>query len=184
MLAVLPIWAYSFSIFYRYGHGGIICLKKISKLQEGIAVSFPIIVLMGIALLTTLASLQPLSMPLAGEATLLILIGSVLIAILAGPWKNLSRPAYPPGLIFAIMFQLYFLSTTINLPSLLQRAFLPADCYASNVQAGPVDHTTFSCAQKLGLCHYVAFACIPEPRRDVEMRGASLQNGFRMMETP
>ena len=56
MLATLLIWAYSFTIFYIYGYGGLIFLKKIFHLQDGIALSFPIIAIMGAAVLTTLAS--------------------------------------------------------------------------------------------------------------------------------
>ncbi|MGA7193492.1 MAG: hypothetical protein WBW94_07650 [Anaerolineales bacterium] len=94
MLATLLIWAYSFTIFYIYGFGGLILLKKIFHLQDGIALSFPIIAIMGAAVLTTFASFLSLIMPLGGGAAILILLGGVLIAIATRPWKNFSIPAY------------------------------------------------------------------------------------------
>lgn len=89
-----------------------------------------------------------------------------------------------PLVIFAVLFQLYILATTAGLSTLSQRALLPADYYPSNVQPCPIDNTTIYCAQKLGLCNYEAFPCIPKPRANVELRGTSLQDGFRTLNTP
>lgn len=94
MLATLLIWAYSFTIFYLYGYGGLVFLKKIFHLQDGIALSFAIIAILGAAVLTTVASFLSLMMPLGKEAAILILLGGVLIAILTQPWRNFAFPKY------------------------------------------------------------------------------------------
>src|SRR5271157_173287 len=96
MLAALLIWAYSLMIFYIYGYGGLIFLKKISKFQDGLWLSFPIIVILGIAIITTIASYLSLITPLASTAAILILLGGILIAIFTRPWKKLSLPTYHP----------------------------------------------------------------------------------------
>ena len=89
-----------------------------------------------------------------------------------------------PLTIFAILFQFYILTSTAGLSTLSQRVWLPADYYPSNVQVCPIGNTTFYCAQKLGLCNYEAFPCIPKPQANIEMRDSRLQDGFRMIRTP
>lgn len=94
MLATLIIWAYSFALFYAYGWGGLIFLRKIFQLQDEPPVSGPVIVVAGMAILTTLASFLSLFIPLGRLAAILILIGGILIAITTRPWKKIRLPAY------------------------------------------------------------------------------------------
>jgi len=103
---------------------------------------------------------------------------------LANSIKVSSTIVFIPLAFFAVLFQVYILTTTVGLSTLSQRVLLPADYYPSNVQVCPIGKTTFYCAQKLGLCNYEAFPCIPKPQANVEMRGSSLQDGFRMIRTP
>ncbi|HEY9151778.1 MAG TPA: hypothetical protein VIN60_02750, partial [Anaerolineales bacterium] len=100
--------------------------------------------------------------------------------------SSISKPAMVATslIILAVLFQFYFLTTTVNLSTLPQRAFLPADYYSSQVWSCPIGNAAFYCAQKLGLCSYEAFPCISKPRNNVEMRGASLQDGFRTVQNP
>ncbi|HUI87830.1 MAG TPA: hypothetical protein VLX61_03805 [Anaerolineales bacterium] len=84
----------------------------------------------------------------------------------------------------AILFQLYIVATTTSIRTLPGRVLLPANYSPSSVQFCSISNTTFYCAQSLGLCNYEAFPCIPKPRTDVEMRGTSLQDGFRTVRTP
>src|SRR5271169_1883132 len=94
MLATLAIWVYSSAIFYIYGLGGLVFLRKIFCLQDKIALPFPIFTIIGAASLTTFASFLSLIMPLGSEAAILIFLGGILIIILTRPWKNFHIPSY------------------------------------------------------------------------------------------
>jgi len=109
----------------------------------------------------------------------IILGGAPIILMLTNLTMNGTAIVSFPLVILAILFQLYILTATTSISTLSQRVFLPADYPSSNTQPCPIDHTTFYCARTLGLCSYEAFPCIPKPRTDVEMRGTSLQDGFR-----
>ncbi len=114
----------------------------------------------------------------------LILASTPAILKLTGLIKNGWTMISLPLTIFAILFQFYILTTTVNLSILSQHAFLPADYSASNVDPCPIDNVTFYCHTKFGQCNYEAFPCLPKPRSNVEMRGASLQDGFRIIQKP
>ena len=118
MLATLLIWAYSFVIFYLYGHGGLILLKKIFQLPNENTLSFPIIAIVGSAVLTTLASFLSLIMPLGGEAAILILLGGVLIVVSTRPWKHFHFPTYHPlVLILLILVTITVLENATHKPT-------------------------------------------------------------------
>ncbi len=116
------------------------------------------------------------------------LIGSIVLAVvpilveLIAMVKNAFIVVSLPLVIIAILFQLYFLTTTGEIRTLQRRAILPADYPPSQVQACQVGNAEFYCGKTLGLCNYAAFPCVPKPRPNVEMRGASLQDGFRMVQ--
>jgi hypothetical protein len=103
MLATLAIWVYSFALFYIYGYGGLIFLKKILRLQNGITLSFPIIAMLGAVAVTTLTSFLSLLMPLSAPAAGLILLGAILITIFTQPWKNSRLSTYHP-LVIILLF--------------------------------------------------------------------------------
>ena len=114
----------------------------------------------------------------------IILASAPAILKLANSLNSNPTVVFLPLAIFAILFQFYILTTTAGLSTLSQRVLLPADYDPSNVQVCPIGNTAFYCAQKLGLCNYEAFPCIPKPQTNVELRGSSLQDGFRMIRTP
>ncbi len=95
MLVTFLIWAYSFAIFYFYGRGMLILFKRVFHLQDEIsAIPFPVTVTLGIAVITTLASLLSLLMPLGGFAAAIILIGGFVIAIWTRPFHDFRLPSY------------------------------------------------------------------------------------------
>jgi hypothetical protein len=94
MLATLIIWLYSAALFYIYGRGCVILLKKVFHFQEQVDLPLPIIIVMGVAILTTLASFLSLVIPLAGLAAFLVLIGGLLISTTSGLFKNFRFPSW------------------------------------------------------------------------------------------
>ncbi|MGA7604277.1 MAG: hypothetical protein WCA79_00010, partial [Anaerolineales bacterium] len=114
----------------------------------------------------------------------IVLASALIIFRFKSVKRNSSATVSLSLVVFAVLFQVYILTTTVGLSTLSQRALLPSDYYPSNVLPCPIGNTTFYCAQKLGLCNYEAFPCIPKPQANVELRGSSLQDGFRMIRTP
>jgi len=111
-------------------------------------------------------------------ASITLVSAPILIQILLWAKSNMVTVA-SSLVIFAFAFQLYILFTTMGLSNLSNRILLPADYPPSITQPCPIGDATIYCAQKLSQCNYEAFPCIPKPKNQVELRGLSLQDGFR-----
>jgi len=94
MLGTLIIWGYSLALFYVYGRGGLMLLRKLFRLQGEKVSPGPIIIIVGMAILTTLASYLSLFIPLGLLAAALILAGGILIAAITRPWRDIRLPSY------------------------------------------------------------------------------------------
>ena len=95
MLSALLLWVYSFAIFYVYGWGTLTFLQILLHLEQPVSsISFPIAVMVGMAVSTTITSFLSLLMPLGMVAALLLLGGGVFIAIYTRPFQHLHLPSW------------------------------------------------------------------------------------------
>ncbi len=92
-----------------------------------------------------------------------------------------QAPAFIPTMfvITAILFQGGILLTSAQRSTLRQRLLLPADYLPSRAEPCPIRNGVVFCRKKGYQCNYDNFPCIPVPHPNVEMRGPSLQDGFR-----
>ncbi len=92
-----------------------------------------------------------------------------------------QAPAFIPTMfvITAIFFQGAILLTSAQPATLRQRLLLPADYLPSRAEPCPIRNGVVFCRKKGYQCNYDNFPCIPVPHPNVEMRGPSLQDGFR-----
>jgi hypothetical protein len=93
-----------------------------------------------------------------------------------------SRKRVAVGLIVPvlILFQGYNLLHSMDLSTLRGRILLPLDYSKSRAEACDIKNATVFCRVTGGQCNYDAFPCIPSPRPDVEMRGSTFRDGFRL----
>ncbi len=82
MIVALVIWGYMIALCYIYGLGSIKFLQKILQSNFDTTLPFPIIVIVGMAIITTLASYLSLVIPISELASFILLAGAVLILIL------------------------------------------------------------------------------------------------------
>lgn len=89
-------------------------------------------------------------------------------ALVSGIWS---------GLVLA--FLLLTLATSLEPQTLANRLLLPADYDHVATQSCALKNGTVFCAKSYNACSYDSFPCIPVARPEVELRGATLREGFR-----
>lgn len=85
-----------------------------------------------------------------------------------------------------IVFLGYMFLNSFEAPMFSQRWLLPADYPPSKAQECEIDGVVIYCRKEGELwsqCYYDPFPCIPIHRPDAEMRGSTLQDGFRPVST-
>ncbi len=111
----------------------------------------------------------------------------MIVIVLSLPVRSLlerlgSRRRYVfAALLFALFVQQVhvILGSTRDGTPYLDYLVLPADYAHFPTDSCSLDGLTISCARKFRQCGYDAFPCVPEIPRNVELRGPSLQEGFR-----
>jgi hypothetical protein len=120
--------------------------------------------------------------------------GFLMLSIILGflPFFLILPLFEKPGLTFgkqllamlAIMVQAYFLIVTSSLTTISHQLLLPADYNPSRTTLCPLEGITIYCGKETNQCNYNNFPCIPAIKPNVELRGASLQDGFRSDPIP
>ncbi|MGB8215413.1 MAG: hypothetical protein WCE68_17825 [Anaerolineales bacterium] len=120
------------------------------------------------------------------------IISSILLAITPCLVWLLHKMPYQKNLVFGmvillILFQARILYKTNSISTLASRIILPAD-YNSSLATAPcsIHGYTLFCAEYYNECDYSPFPCIPpgDTRKNIELRGDSLEDGFRYIEKP
>lgn len=113
------------------------------------------------------------------------LIATILLAL--APWLAalLQRMPFPASRVLlgvSLILLVYLgltLATSFEARTLVDRLVLPADYDRVPTQACEIANGSVFCAKAYNACSYDAFPCVPSPRPNVWMRGASLGDGFR-----
>jgi hypothetical protein len=81
-----------------------------------------------------------------------------------------------------ILFQLVFLIRSFESETIQQRLLFPQDYPVLPTEPCPLKDTSVLCASQISYneCWYESFPCIPFPRPEVELRGESLREGFKI----
>jgi len=107
-----------------------------------------------------------------------LLILSPIVIALAGLTKvNGLMPAVKWGLILYLGVML-FLST--DFPSLTSRWLLPESYRDFSTVPCNIGDVAIQCAKRYNQCGYQAFPCVPKANPLLELRGPTLQDGFRI----
>ena len=93
MLVTLVVWTYSIALYYAYGLGATRLFQKILRLDHEKTYSFPITVIIGLAILTTISSYLSLAIPIGILASVILLTGGILILLLER--RSISRHLQP-----------------------------------------------------------------------------------------
>lgn len=115
------------------------------------------------------------------------LIGVCILAIspfLASLMAKIDKDSkFIPQTIFVTLFvfQLYVLTFSTDTQTLKQRLVLPADYFRSRAQPCAIANGSVFCRVDEGQCNYEIFPCIPTSRPNVEMRGPTFHDGFRVV---
>lgn len=116
--------------------------------------------------------------------------GFVLGAIVVGftPWLTLvtqqfNRSLAPLLLLLVVLLSLQqvrvILGSTRDDTRYSDHILLPADYAEVPTDVCNLDGADIFCARRYRQCSYEAFPCVPQIPKDVELRGESLQDGFR-----
>lgn len=103
------------------------------------------------------------------------------------PWLAfaLRRTTFSPARISAgvsllvLAYLGFTLAASFEAGTFTSRLLLPADYDRVPTQACALANGTLFCAKAYNACSYEAFPCIPAPRPEVELRGATFRDGFR-----
>jgi hypothetical protein len=99
------------------------------------------------------------------------------------PWKK----ALLIGAVLALACYLAFvLVRSTDVKTLAQRSLLPADYGSLATQPCSLHGYTLACAEYYNSCWYEPFPCVPAGNANakVELRGAGLRDGFRIIDQP
>lgn len=118
------------------------------------------------------------------------LIGTILLAL--APWlaSGLKRLPFSSARVSAFVSLMvlaylgFTLATSFEARTFASRLLLPADYDRIPTQVCSLANGMVSCAKAYNACSYEAFPCIPGPRPWVELRGATLRDGFRVVSSP
>ncbi len=121
-----------------------------------------------------------------GYGYLMALFCLPLIIPLASLSKQPSRfakvlPVLVIGLL--VVYQAYLLGKGFDRQSFTQRLVIPMDYRVLPTEPCAIKNSTILCAAKESWkeCWYAPFPCVPEAQPNVELRGESLQDGFRVV---
>ena len=106
MLVAILLWLYIFILFYLYGCAFLFLLRRILKLDPAETTEPPIIIFLGLMVVTVLAMFGNLFVPLGAAFVLILSIGAIIIAFHLRPSFPFS---FPEGrswvwIIFILMF--------------------------------------------------------------------------------
>lgn len=111
-------------------------------------------------------------------STILLAVLTLMVPILGHVKLNEGLASRILILLTAI-FLTYVLAKSVDMNSLQSRIILPTDYDHVPTNTCNIANTTIHCAKSYNACSYTDFPCIPNPRPWVELRGQSLQDGFR-----
>jgi hypothetical protein len=120
-----------------------------------------------------------------GYGFLVLLILIPILLPLTWVSRELENHTHLQPLILAgalILFQVVFLFRSFESDSIQQRLFIPQDYPVLPTEPCLLKDTSVLCASQISYneCWYESFPCIPFPRPDVELRGESLREGFKI----
>ena len=96
--------------------------------------------------------------------------------------KNTNASIRSTGfVVLLVLFQAYSLFYSVDAATLKDRILFPKDYSASRAEPCDIKNGTVYCRVEGGQCNYELFPCIPSPRPNVEMRGETFSDGFRVI---
>ncbi len=117
MLTTLLIWVYALVLFYLYGIATAKLATKIFDLNPETKLPFPIMIVLGMAILTTIASYLSIFLPLGVSAAVLFLVGAIFIAIWLRPsFKIHLQPCHFFVWTLILLSAFIILESALNTP--------------------------------------------------------------------
>lgn len=78
-----------------------------------------------------------------------------------------------------VLYLAFMLASSIDASTLSERIVQPLEYARSRALPCDISNGSVFCRVEGGQCNYETFPCIPSPRPNVEMRGATFRDGFR-----
>jgi len=127
MIAAIIIFAYSFLLFYYYGFAVIKGLLNLLGVNQSEKLSIPTLTLVGVAVVTILASALNLVMPLGLVFSIFLFIGGIIIYFLMHPFKQVDTYRRPASVwILLILAVLTVLEIATHRPNVSDTALYHA----------------------------------------------------------
>lgn len=116
------------------------------------------------------------------------LVATILLAGL--PWvmfilERVKPVAFAiPGVLYVslVIFLVFTLIRSVDMKTLPDRIILPTDYDHVPTETCNLANGKVQCAKAYNACSYFEFPCIPNPRPHVELRGKTLEEGFRTIK--